>query len=204
MLENSEKAKIRKYIDEISTKILIEAQKCVENKMTNKQVIERVIQITVNKFTPESKMIMSSAYNMMMKHTLEKPEFQTASNKAAFYQLNILNDLNGKFVFDVPNYIDYQENKKEIAKWIAAGAIVVLAGGVISIQMEIVIPIAMAVVIAGVMIGYKMAEISKTQDVMPLIREYLNSVSETMMQWLNGIERYYDERVEKLKKELVK
>lgn len=200
MLENSDKEKIRKYIDGISAKILIEAQKCVDNKMSNKQVIERTIQITVYKFTPESKMIMSSAYNMMMKHTLEKPEFQTASNKAAFYQLNILNELNNKYVFDVPDHIDYQENKKEIAKWIAAGAIVVLAGGGISIQMEMMIPIAMSVIIAGVMIGYKMAEISKTQDVMPLIREYLGSVSETMMRWLDGIERYYDERVENLKR----
>ena len=84
MLENSEKAKIWKYIDEISAKILIEAQKCVENKMSNKQVIERVIQITVNKFTPESKMIMSSAYNMMMKSTLEKPEFQQLLQTALF------------------------------------------------------------------------------------------------------------------------
>ena len=65
MLENSEKAKIEKHIDEINTKIMEETQKFVANKMSNKQVIERTIQITVNKFTPESKMIMSSAYNMI-------------------------------------------------------------------------------------------------------------------------------------------
>ena len=63
MLENSEKAKIEKHIDEINTKIMEETQKFVANKMSNKQVIERTIQITVNKFTPESKMIMSSIFH---------------------------------------------------------------------------------------------------------------------------------------------
>ncbi len=202
MLENSEKAKIEKHIDEINTKIMEETQKFVANKMSNKQVIERTIQITVNKFTPESKMIMSSAYNMMMKHTLEKPMFKAANNKAAFYQMNILSELNSKFIFDVPNHIDYEENEKEISKGIAVGAIVVLTGGGISFRMEMITPIAMAVIIAGAIIGYKMAEIRKAQDVMPFVVEYLRNVAVTIMQWLDGIEKYYDARVEDLERGL--
>ena len=83
MLNSDEKAKVEKYINKISEGIYKESQKFIQNGMSDKKVIERVINITVKKFTPESKMIISSVYNTMMEHTLAKPFFQTAQNKAA-------------------------------------------------------------------------------------------------------------------------
>ena len=94
MLQSDERVKIEQYINKISEGIYKEAKKCIQSGMSDKQVIDKVINVTVKKFTPESKMIMSSVYNTMMEHTLAKPLFQTAQNKAAFYERDILKDLN--------------------------------------------------------------------------------------------------------------
>lgn len=204
MLQNDEKNKIEQYITKISESILGEAKKCIQTGMSDKQVIDRVITITVNKFTPESKMVMSSAYNMMMEYTLAKPIFQTAQNKAAFYEMDILKELNSKFNFDVPKHIDYEESKAEMNKWIKAGAVVVV-GGLISIPTKSLIPIGIAVIVAGVMLLLlKDSENGKTQEISCLIKNYLDDVKKTMMQWLNTVEKYYDERVARLERELVK
>lgn len=204
MLQSDEKAKIEQYINKISEGIYKEAKKCIQSGMSDKQVIDKVINITVKKFTPESKMVMSSAYNTMMEHTLAKPLFQTAQNKAAFYERDILKELNTKFLFDVPTHINYEESKTVINKWIAAGAVVV-AGGIISFPTKSLIPIGIAVIFAGVML-FMLKDGNKRpkQDISKLIQEYLNDVTKTMMEWLNTVQEYYDERVEELEKELMR
>lgn len=204
MLQSDEKAKIEQYINKISEGIYKEAKKCIQSGMSDKQVIDKVINITVKKFTPESKMVMSSAYNTMMEQTLAKPLFQTAKNKAAFYERDILKELNTKFLFDVPTHINYEESKAVINKWIAAGSVVV-AGGIISFPTKSLIPIGIAVIVAGVML-FMLKDGNKRpkQDISKLIQEYLNDVTKTMMQWLNTVQEYYDERVEELEKELMR
>jgi len=140
MLQIDENVKIEQYINKISEGIYQEAKKFIQSGMSDQQIIDKVISIAVKKFTPESKMVMSSVYNMMMEHTLANPIFQNAQNKAAFYERDILKELNSKFLFDVPKYIDYEESKAEIKKWIAAGVIVIV-GGIISIPTNNLIPI---------------------------------------------------------------
>lgn len=204
MLQNDEKAKIEQYINKISEDIYKEAKKWIQNGMSDRQVIDKVINITVKKFTPESKMIMSSAYNTMMEHTLAKPLFESAQNKAAFYEKDILKELNSKFLFDVPKHINYEESKTEISNWIATGALVVV-GGIISIPTKSLIPIEIAVVVAAVLL-FMLKDINKKnkQDISKLIQEYLQGVTKTMMEWLNTVQMYYDEHVEKLEKELLR
>lgn len=204
MLQSDEKRKIEQYVNKISASIFSEAKKSIQSGMPDKQVIDRVITITVNKFTPESKMIMSSTYNMMMEHTLAEPIFQEPQNKAAFYEMNILKELNSQFNFDVPNHIDYEKSEEEINEWIKIGAIVV-AGGIISIPTKSLIPIGIASIVAGLMfLLLKNSKDSAKQDTNHLIEEYLNDVTKTMMNWVNTIEEYYDERIAILKRELVK
>ena len=204
MLQSDEKVKIEQYINKISEGIYKEAKKCIQSGMSDQQVIDKVINITVKKFTPESKMVMSSAYNTMMEHTLAKSMFQNAQNKAAFYERDILKELNSKFLFDVPKHINYEESKTEINKWIAAGAVVVV-GGIISIPTKSLIPIGIAVIVAGVMLFMLKDGSKKTkQDISKLVQEYLQDVTKTMMEWLNTVQVYYDERVEALEKELMK
>lgn len=204
MLQIDENAKIEQYINKISEGIYQEAKKFIQSGMSDQQIIDKVISIAVKKFTPESKMVMSSVYNMMMEHTLANPIFQNAQNKAAFYERDILKELNSKFLFDVPKYIDYEESKAEIKKWIAAGVIVIV-GGIISIPTDNLIPIGIAIIVAGVMLFILNDWWKKTKyDINKLIKDYLHDVKKTMIEWLNTVQVYYDECVYELEKELTR
>ena len=205
MLKSSDKRKIENYIQKIVDGLLKDAEEDIASGMNDKEIIEKITKTTVNKLTPESKMIMSSIYNMMMDETLSEKQFQDPENKAAFYQMNILKDLNSRFTFDVPNRIDYSESKNELDKWVKGGSVVVVViGGAVSIKFKNFLPfgVSVAVALAAIMglLIYDKSQIRNKTDINLLISEYLSSVKTSLMVWVESIENYYDERIEELKK----
>ena len=198
MLEYSEKEKIEQYIDKIISGLWRDAKKNIDAGMSNREVIEKVINAAVNKFTPESKMVLSSVYNMLMEGTLTSPLFADAKNKSAFYEMDILKDINSKFDFNIPNKIDYEESKAKVNQWVAAGAIVT-TGGIISISLSNWLPVGIAVVIAGIMaLLINKNEQRNHQDISKLVREYYDSIKQSLLSWIESIEKYYDSKVETL------
>lgn len=203
MLESNDKQKLEQYIDKIINGIQTDANKNIKAGMSHKQVIDKVVNVTVNKFTPESKMILSSTYNMLMEHTLSFAKYADVEKKAAFYEMDILKELNGKFNFEVTKNIDYRESRKEINKWVKSGAVVIV-GGFISIPLKSLIPVGIAVVIAGIMALLLKHELkSGFKEVDAVISEYLMNVKQSVLLWINSIEKYYDERVAQLEREMI-
>ena len=48
----------------------------------------------------------------------------------------------------------------------------------------------------------KNKENNKKEDLTALVKEYLESVKQSLLSWVDSIAEYYDERVNELKKEL--
>lgn len=203
MLDKNDKKKLEKRIDELIENISSDV-KSNRKGMPDKQVIDKLINTAVNRLTPESKMLLSSTYNMMKKQTLADSLYDNANNKAAFYEMNILKELNSKFNFDIPQNIDYEESEKEISKWVKLGA-VVISGGVISISVSSYIPISIAVVIGGIMSSVLKDKTGKTNiNIDSLIDEYLDKVKQSLWNWINSIVEYYDGKIDELKRKLVR
>lgn len=202
MLESRDREKIEQYISKLTGAISADVHRNIQMGMSNRDIIDNAIRLTVNKITPESKMILSSVYNMLLENTFADSFYQDPKNKAAFYERDILSDLTANFSFEVPNHIDYEETQHLINKWTASGAVVV-AGGVISITMKNIVPIAVAVVLAGIMLFLmKDKPVSDNRDVNALTTEYLEGVRDSLLAWIHEIEKYYDAEVYKLEKEL--
>ena len=205
MLESSDKKKIENYIQKLMDGLLKDTKQSIDSGMSDRQVIERITKATVNKLTPESKMIMSSVYNMMMNETLSEELFQKPENKTAFYQMDILKELNSRFSFDVPDKIDYSESKNELDKWIKGGSVaVVVIGGAVSIKLKNPVPfgVSVAVALAAIMglIIYNKCQSNNKSNVNSIVSEYLNSVQVSLTAWIESIESYYDEKIVELKK----
>jgi len=205
MLKSNDKKKIEAYIQKIIDGLMKDTNESISSGMSDRQVIDRITKAAVNKITPESKMIMSSVYNMLMDQTLSEESFQDPEIKTEFYQMDILKDLNSKFTFEVPAHIDYQESKKELDNWIKGGSVaIVVVGGVASIKFKSFIPvgISLAVALAAIMgmIIYNNSKNNNKTNINGLVTEYLNSVQESLLAWVETIESYYDEKVEQLKK----
>lgn len=202
MLNNEDKEKIIKYIDKINYEILDRFHRNINVGMPKKHVMDDIIKTTVNKFTLESKIIITKVYNLMADRTLAEPMFQNANNGAAFYKMDVEEELNEKFNFEIPSKIEYEESERKINEWIKAGIITII-GGVISISLKKASPIIVAVVIAGIMtVINKNKENNKKEDLTALVKEYLESVKQSLLSWVDSIAEYYDERVNELKKEL--
>ena len=199
MLDNKDKQKLEKYIDNIIKDIKADIEKDKKLGISNKQLIDKVINLTVNKFTPESKIILASIYDMLKGKTLSSDKYAQVKNKAAFYKVNILKELNEKFNFEIPDHIDYKESSKLLNKWTESGAVVV-AGGVISITLNTLIPIGIGTIIAGIM-AFVLKDESKSIN--ETISEYLESVKKSILLWIESIERYYDQRIEELEREMI-
>ena len=202
MLNNEDKEKIIKYIDKINYEILDRFHRNINVRMPKKHVMDDIIKTTVNKFTLESKIIITKVYNLMADRTLAEPMFQNANNGAAFYKMDVEEELNEKFNFEIPSKIEYEESERKINEWIKAGIITII-GGVISISLKKASPIIAAVVIAGIMtVINKNKENNKKEDLTALVKEYLENVKQSLLSWVDSIAEYYDERVNELKKEL--
>ena len=202
MLSKEEKNKIEEHIAKLTSDILSDARNSVNSGVSKKKIIDDCIMYTVSKFTPESKMLLSSVYNMLMERTLKEEFFTNSHNKASFYEMNIFKELNEKFNFEIPLKIEYEEKGNEINIWFVDVVITVI-GGVISISLKKASPIIASVVIAGIMtVINKNKENNKKEDLTALVKEYLESVKQSLLSWVDSIAEYYDERVNELKKEL--
>lgn len=202
MLSKEEKNKIEEHIAKLTNDILSDARNSINSGVSEKKIIDDCIMYTVSKFTPESRMLLSSVYNMLMERTLKEEFFTNSHNKASFYEMNIFKELNEKFNFEIPSKIEYEESERKINEWIKAGIITII-GGVISISLKKASPIIVAVVIAGIItVINKNKENNKKEDLTALVKEYLESVKQSILSWVDSIAEYYDERVNELKKEL--
>lgn len=208
MLDNKNKKKIEEYIDKLIKEIYLDVQKYMAQGVRGKQLIDKTINLTVNKLTPESKMILSSTYNMLMKDTFSKDLFKDVQNKSAFYELDIFKDLNSKFIFDIPKNINYEDSEIIINKWVASGTVTII-GGLISIPTKSFIPVGIAIILAGIMAILLKDDIkfnsgkSSNDDVDLLIKEYLKNIKESLILWIRSIEKYYDDKLGELERELV-
>lgn len=200
MLDINEKKKIAEYIDKTIAELSKNSQDILKMRIPTKKKIDQILQITVSKITPESKGLLSSAYKRMSDKTLSEPSFASTSNKAEFYRLNILGDIENKMQFEVPSTIDYKKSKDQVYNRVASGA-VVLVGGAISIALTNVIPVGIACIIAGIM-AFLLNEMTASKDLKSLVDQYYNTVRTSLLMWIDELEKYYDRKIDELKERL--
>lgn len=205
MLTHDEKEKIRQHIDRLIKSLRTDA---LSSGLEGRALLDQTVRATVNRLTPESKMLLSGIYNMLMKKTLAKQLYSTPHNQAAFYELDILTELNEKFVFDIPAQIDYEESRSALNKWVGSGAVMV-AGGVISITMKTLMPVGIAALIVALMaillrdgISWRAGIARKDSDTV-LLDAYFQNVTQSLCAWADSIDAYYDEKIAELERKLV-
>ena len=196
MLSEKTINQVKARIDTINKKLKAEADQALSDGWSINEVLEQLTAHAVREFTPESKLLMNSIYNVLSKETLETEFFQVTAHEAAFNKRNIQMDIANHFSFEVPDKVDFKKDYNEL---LASGGIVVV-GGLVSIGMESLIPISIAAVIAAIMYG--LIAKNKKENQGQLIDQYLISIRGTLVRWLESIAEYYDQQVEALKAEL--
>ena len=197
MLNESVKQNIISYIDKLISELRVTAFSEAKTGKNTEQLIKEVIKITVNKLTPESKIILNKVYNALKNETLQKGIYDNIHHKRAFYDKDILGLLNQKYRFEIPQNIDYQSCKTSITHLEKAGAICV-AGGVVSFVVSSSIPICLAIVIAGLMFVSGSDKGGSNDDAKNVIDNYLKNVKIAFLNWVESIEKFYDQQIQEL------
>lgn len=202
MLNEQEKNKIEDEVEQLLDSIRKETNNLISDGKSLTETIRYASQLTASKIAPESKMLILSAYNMMMDRTLSDPYFRDPLKKAALYELNIRKQITDKFIFSVPPEINTRDIDVSIKKIIATGTVTVVAGGIISIAFSSAIPVCIAIIVTGIMtllINSKHSIILTKDKARNLINDYLEKCRSSFMLWIEAIENFYDERIEEIK-----
>ncbi|WP_106625875.1 hypothetical protein [Selenomonas massiliensis] len=205
MLTYDEKEKIRQHIDLLIKSLRTDA---LSSGLEGHALLDQTVRATVNRLTPESKMLLSGVYNMLMKKTLAKQLYSTPHNQAAFYELDILTELNEKFVFDIPAQINYEESRATLNKWVRSGAVIVV-GGVIIITMIVMPPVGIAALIVALMAILLRGGMLRRRggagrdSAAALLDAYFQNVTQSLCAWVDSIDAYYDEKISALERKLV-
>ena len=104
MLNQIDRENINKAIDKI-IKNIKEALQQIDKPI--KVRLEELKKISTNITITESKMLLSDMCGYLRKETLKKEIFKNIDNKLQFDDLDMFDKIDNKFIFEIPNSIDY-------------------------------------------------------------------------------------------------
>ena len=110
--------------------------------------------------------------------------------------------IDNKFIFEIPNSIDYK-NGEELKKALTQSGIIFTTGGIVSVIIKSLVPVSIGLILAGVWYytAQKNENIRK-EKMNEVTNKYLKNIKISLQEWVKSIEKYYDEEVDKLEKEL--
>lgn len=199
MLNQLDKENIDKAIDRIINNIK-EALPKIDKPINVR--IEELKKISTNITITESKMLLSDICISLRKETLKKEIYKNIDNKLKFDDLDMFNRIDNKFIFEIPSKIDYK-NGEELKKALTQSGIIFTTGGVVSIIIRSLVPVSIGLILAGV--WYYTAQKNeniKKEKMNEITNKYLKNIKISLQEWVKSIEKYYDEEVDKLEKEL--
>ena len=199
MLNQLDRENIDKAIDRIINNIKEALPKI--DKPVNVR-IEELKKISTNITITESKMLLSDICGYLRNETLKKEIFKNIDNKLKFDDLDMFVKIDNKFIFEIPNNIDYK-NGEELKKALTQSGIIFTTGGIVSVIIKSLVPISIGLILAGVWYytSQKNENIRK-EKMNEITNKYLKNIKISLQEWVKSIEKYYDEEVDKLEKEL--
>ncbi|ASG31497.1 hypothetical protein CBG60_09965 [Fusobacterium animalis] len=199
MLNQIDRENINKAIDKI-IKNIKEALQQIDKPI--KVRLEELKKISTNITITESKMLLSDMCGYLRKETLKKEIFKNIDNKLQFDDLDMFDKIDNKFIFEIPNSIDYK-NGEELKKALTQSGIIFTTGGIVSVIIKSLVPVSIGLILAGVWYytAQKNENIRK-EKMNEVTNKYLKNIKISLQEWVKSIEKYYDEEVDKLEKEL--
>ena len=199
MLNQIDRENINKAIDKI-IKNIKEALQQIDKPI--KVRLEELKKISTNITITESKMLLSDMCGYLRKETLKKEIFKNIDNKLQFDDLDMFDKIDNKFIFEIPNSIDYK-NGEELKKALTQSGIIFTTGGIVSVIIKSLVPVSIGLILAGVWYYTAQKNENIRKDKMNEITDkYLSNLKISLQEWVKSIEKYYDEEVDKLEKEL--
>jgi hypothetical protein len=187
------------------------AGKIVVDSNSVDEAVRKIMQLVSSETASRSKTILSDMLFDLNDSLLQTAFFHDIITQNKFIELNLRQEILNKYQFSVSTTVDYQEAARVVQALKIGGATFVIGGiaeiGVVlkvglSISNLVPIPVSILVVAAlgAALVDYLAIEPNRSKKKFSQkLDSYLIDVQNQFLNWFDGVESYYNNRVEEIK-----
>ncbi len=196
-----------------------EVDDIINSNLRLDKATKEIVDHVSRRLTAKSDGYISSLYTQLSKKTLQDPLFQKDENINQFYELHLRNVLIERYQLDIKTLASWKNGKgidfKEVNSLYTSAAATAGGAGIVGILLGVlskIIDIPLVVVIAGaVLAGLGSGAYTYTRYIpeknkrlyKQAAHNFMNSLEGDMIARMAQVEKYYDEQIEMLKKDLL-
>lgn len=200
---------LKKQVHGLFLELKSKANDIVFEARTNTDATERIMRLVSSKISAEAEGYMVDMYACLVEKIKEEDYFKNPDNLNAFYRLNLRNELNDKYQFNIEDIdaykmgIEYKEVNQLYASAGAAAGTLAL-GGILKFALSSIIGIPFAVVIAGAVVvacaTYFAVPTRNRSEYKKSVEKFMDDLENDILDWFVDVEVYFDEQVRTLYK----
>lgn len=200
---------LEKQLHQLFEELSEKAAQIASEARTNTEATDRIMRLVSSSISAEAEGYMVDMYACLVEKIKSEEYFKNPENLNAFYRLNLREELNEKYQFNIENIdaykngIEYKEiNQLYVAASAAAGTFAL--GGILKFALSSVIGIPFPVIIAGALVvacaAYFTIPTKNRKDYKKAVDKFMKDLENDILDWFVDVEVYFDEQVRTLYK----
>ncbi len=198
---------LEKQLHDLFAELQKRTMKIASEAKTNTEATERIMRVVSGTISSEAEGYMVDMYACLVEKIKNEEFFQNPENMNAFYRLNLREDLNEKYQFNIESIdaykrgIEYKEvNQLYVAAGVAAGTLAL--GGILKFALSSSIGIPFPIIIAGALVAacaaYFAIPTKNRKDYKKAVDKFLHDLENDILDWFVEVEVYFDRQVRNL------
>lgn len=200
---------LEKQLHQLFEELSEKTDQIASEARTNTEATDCIMRLVSSSISAEAEGYMVDMYACLVDKIKSEEYFKNPENLNAFYRLNLREELNEKYQFNIDNIdaykkgIEYKEiNQLYVAAGAAAGTLAL--GGILKFALSSVIGIPFPIIIAGALVAacatYFAIPTKNRKDYKKAVDKFMKDLENDILDWFVDVEVYFDEQVRTLYK----
>lgn len=203
--------KIRPKVDVMFDELKQRVSAILMESFTTNEAIINVTKLVSSELATRSKFILSDMLFDLSDNLMETDFFADIARQNKFYEINLRQEILGKYQFAPDTTVNYKENSRVLQALKVGGATIVV-GGVAEISATLIAglsisslaPISIGALVAvslgAALADYYVIEPKRNKTALAkALDQYLIGAKQQFLDWFDEVEKYFNMRVEEIK-----
>lgn len=200
---------LEKQLHQLFEELSEKTNQIASEARTNTEATDRIMRLVSSSISAEAEGYMVDMYACLVEKIKSEEYFNNPENLNAFYRLNLREELNEKYQFNIENIdaykkgIEYKEiNQLYVAAGTAAGTLAL--GGILKFALSSVIGIPFPIIIAGALVAacaaYFAIPTKNRKEYKKAVDKFMKDLENDILDWFVDVEVYFEQQVRTLYK----
>lgn len=200
---------LEKQLHQLFEELSEKAAQIASEARTNTEATDRIMRLVSSSISAEAEGYMVDMYACLVEKIKSEDYFKSPENLNAFYRLNLREELNEKYQFNIESIDAYKKGIefKEINRlYIAAGAAAgtLALGGILKFALSSAIGIPFPIIIAGALVAAFVAlfgiSTKNRKEYKKAVDKFIKDLENDILDWFVDVEVYFEQQVRTLYK----